>query len=238
MNSTAFRMVRGVIVIATMLAAVVAAAVVGTPRKPPLPSQLDLRAQAPDSFLVEFATTKGRFVVMAHRDWSPLGADRFYHLMNHGFYDGTVFYRVGPTASYKGGWVVQFGVTNDAAINAAWDTTGIADEPVRVGHRRGMMYFARGGPRTRSTQIALDLTSNAPLDTVSYQGVVGFPPIAEVIEGLAVLDSLNRRHGNAPMQESDSLALGRAYLDRAFPGLDRIESVTVTKAWGRDPGTQ
>ena len=33
---------------------------------------------APASFRVKFATTKGDFVVLVHRDWSPRGADRFY----------------------------------------------------------------------------------------------------------------------------------------------------------------
>ena len=199
---------------------------------PPLPSQLPLHAAGPDSFLVEFVTTKGPFVVKAHRAWSPLGADRLYHLARAGYYDGVVIYRVGPTASYKGGFVVQFGIGNDSTANRAWERAGIDDEPVRVPHGRGRIYFARGGSRTRSVELAIDLTPNSPLDTVRYQGVTGFPPVGEVVSGMAVLDSLNRQHGNAVFDHWDSVAVfGRSYLDRKFPGLDRIERAHVTMGW-------
>jgi cyclophilin family peptidyl-prolyl cis-trans isomerase len=198
----------------------------------PLPSALPLAAAGPDSFLVEFATTKGKFMVRARRAWSPLGADRLHHLARAGYYDGVVIYRVGPTASYEGGFVVQFGIGNDSTVNAAWGETGIDDEPVRAPHGRGRIYFARGGPRTRSVELALDLTANSPLDTVRYEGVIGFPPIGEVVAGMSVLDSLNRQYGNTVFEHWDSVSTrGRAYLDRAYPGLDRIDSARVVRTW-------
>ncbi|MEZ4413966.1 MAG: peptidylprolyl isomerase [Gemmatimonadales bacterium] len=199
----------------------------------PLPSQLPLTRAAPDSFLVTFETTKGSVVLKAHRDWSPLGVDRLYHLAMGHYYDGVVIYRVGPTASFQGGYVVQFGVGNSAAANQAWDSTGIPDEPVRHPNGTGTVGFARAGPDSRTVELAINLTPNTSLDTVSYEGVVGFPPIAEVVEGMPALESLNRQYGNAPLQQWDSImAAGRAYLDRAYPGLDRILSVSVTKTWG------
>ena len=36
----------------------------------------------PDSFRVAFATSRGTFVVQVNRAWAPLGADRFYALVN------------------------------------------------------------------------------------------------------------------------------------------------------------
>jgi len=195
--------------------------------RPPMPAELPTSA-APDSFHVVFETTKGTFVARAHRAWSPHAVDRLYHLVNAGFYDGTVIFRVGPTVNYKGGLVVQFGITNDGAVNAAWDTTGIPDEPVIQGHRRGRIYFARGGPNTRSTQLAIDLTANTPLDTVSSEGVVGFPAIGEVSAGIDLLGGLQRKHGNTIFEHWDSVtAQGRAFLDRKYPGLDRIERATI-----------
>jgi cyclophilin family peptidyl-prolyl cis-trans isomerase len=200
----------------------------------PLPAKLPLASAAPDSFLVIFETTKGPFTIKARRHWSPLGVDRLYHLTRSGYYDGCVIFRVGPTASYPGGMVVQFGLTNDSTVNRAWAGAGIDDEPVKVGHRRGMVMLARGGPRTRSNQLAIDLTPNTGLDTVSSNGVIGFPPIAEVVEGMEVLDRLERRHGNGPTARQDSIsAKGREYLDRAFPGLDRIVKVAVVADSGR-----
>jgi peptidyl-prolyl cis-trans isomerase A (cyclophilin A) len=66
---------------------------------------------------------------------------------------------------------------------------------------------------------------------VQYLGVTGFPVVAEVVEGLDVLAKLEGRYGNAPI-ENDSLSiLGGAYLDRVFPGLDRIRSARITRRW-------
>src|SRR5262245_51427385 len=50
------------------------------------PSPSDLAKAAPDSFDVRFETTKGPFVMRAHRDWSPLGVDRLHYLTRNGFY--------------------------------------------------------------------------------------------------------------------------------------------------------
>jgi len=103
-------------------------------------------------------------------------------------------------------------------------------------HRRGTVNFARGGPGTRTVEVAITTNAAAPLDTVNYLGVIGFPSIAEVEQGLGVLDRLNGEYGNAPI-ENDSLSiLGGEYLERVFPKLDRILGARVTKEWtGRRP---
>jgi cyclophilin family peptidyl-prolyl cis-trans isomerase len=202
----------------------------------PMPAKVPLAATGPDSFLVRFETTKGPFAVKARRAWSPHGVDRLYHLARSGFYDGAVIYRVGETKSYPGGLVVQFGLGDDSVANRAWRKTGIPDEPVRVKHRRGTVMFARDGPNTRTVELAIDLSPNSGLDTVHYQGVVGFPTLGEVVEGLPVLDRLERRWGNAPIENMDSItAGGRRYLDRKFPGLDRIRKVSVAAEWPGGP---
>jgi len=197
----------------------------------PLPADLPLAAAGPDSFTAEFRTSKGAFTMKARRAWSPLGADRLYHLVKGGYFDGLVIYRVGPTVSVKGGRVVQFGQSGDTTVAHAWDKATIADEPVVRPHRRGSVNFARGGPNTRTVEIAITTNEAAPLDTVNYLGVVGFPSVAEVERGLDVLDRLEGKYGNAPIQ-SDSLSiLGGAWLARRFPGLDRIETARVTREW-------
>lgn len=196
-----------------------------------LPDDLPLASTAPDSFLAEFATTKGSFTMKARRVWAPLGVDRLYHLVKGGYFDGLTIYRVGPTLSVKGGRVVQFGQSGDTAVARAWEKATFADEPVVRPHRRGSVNFARGGPNTRSVEVAITTNEAAPLDTVRYLGVIGFPSIAEVEQGMDVLDRLNGRYGNAPI-ENDSLSiLGGEYLDRVFPGLDRIRGARVTKEW-------
>src|SRR5687768_293300 len=51
------------------------------------PDPAALSAPAPDSFKVAVETSKGNFTIVARRDWAPRGVDRFYHLVQLGFYD-------------------------------------------------------------------------------------------------------------------------------------------------------
>lgn len=60
-----------------------------------------------EHFKVEFETTVNggdKFVVEVTRDWSPEGSDRFYDLVQDGFYNEAGFFRVVPK------FVVQFGL--------------------------------------------------------------------------------------------------------------------------------
>src|SRR5438552_2244892 len=73
-------------------------------RRSPLlqPTPEELAAVGPYSFLVDVRTSRGPFVLMAHRDWSPYGADRLYFLIANAFYDEARFFRVVK------GFVAQF----------------------------------------------------------------------------------------------------------------------------------
>ena len=46
----------------------------------------DAHCEGSRSFQVKFTTTKGDFVVEVTRAWAPIGADRFYNLVKHGFF--------------------------------------------------------------------------------------------------------------------------------------------------------
>ena len=58
--------------------------------------------EAPGAFNVTFATSKGNFRVEVRREWAPRGADRFYNLVRHGFFDSTRFYRVSARRRARG----------------------------------------------------------------------------------------------------------------------------------------
>lgn len=199
----------------------------GRPLLEPTPAAL--AARAPDSFVVAFETTAGRFDVLARRHWSPHGVDRFHYLVRHGFYDSVRFFRVVP------GFVAQFGMSGDSAVTAAWRERAIPDDSVVASNAKYTLAFARGGPATRTTQLFVNLRDNARLDTLNG---FGFPPIAEVLEGegRAVVDSLHDGYGEGPPRgrgpSQDSIRRqGNAYLEREFPELDWVRSARVVREW-------
>lgn len=185
---------------------------------------------APDSFDVRFETTKGTMDVRVRRVWSPLGVDRFHALVANRYFDDVAFHRV------LRNYVAQFGIHGDSAVNAAWRGRSIPDEPVQAPNRRGTLSYARGGPNSRSVQLYFNSVDNTPrLDTLNGYG---FPPIGEVVAGLAVLDSLNWEYSGTrggqtfPGPSQDSIVRqGNSYLRRAFPRLDYIRSARVVRRW-------
>ena len=84
-----------------------------------------LKEKAPDTFQVKFETSKGDFVMDVTRAWAPNGADRFYNLVRHHFYDNMVLFRVVPN------FVVQFGISSYPPVNAAWRGDTIVDPGCR-----------------------------------------------------------------------------------------------------------
>ncbi|MFN2565069.1 MAG: peptidylprolyl isomerase [Gemmatimonadaceae bacterium] len=196
-------------------------------RRSLIPQPGERTAAAPDSFRVAVETSRGRFDVVAHRGWAPNGVDRFYVLVRRQYYDDARFFRV------VSGFVAQFGLSGDPRVTEAWRPRSIADEPVRQSNRRGRIAFARGGPNTRTTQLFINLRDNPRLDTLNG---FGFPPIAEVVAGMEVVDSLyagygeGQPRGNGPPQDSIR-ALGNEYLRRAFPRLDFIQRARVVREW-------
>src|SRR5712692_6711746 len=84
-----------------------------------------LKAKAPDVYKVKFTTTKGDFVVQVTRAWAPLGADRFYNLIQNGFYNDAAFFRVIK------GFMVQFGISANPAVARVWHSANIKDDPVK-----------------------------------------------------------------------------------------------------------
>ena len=83
-------------------------------------------ARAPDVFRARFTTTQGDFLVEVHRDWAPNGADRFYNLVRIGFYEGTRFFRA------VDGFMVQWGISGDPAVSAAWHEMHAKDDPTHT----------------------------------------------------------------------------------------------------------
>ena len=181
---------------------------------PALLRPASLTAKAPETYEVKLTTTKGDIVVQVTRAWAPLGADRFYNLVRHGFYNNAAFFRIVP------GFVVQFGLSGDPAVNRAWKNANIKDDPVTQSNRPGTLTFATAGPNTRTTQLFINLGNNGPLDGQ------GFAPFGQVTTGMDVVQKLYSGYGERPDQGAIT-DQGKAYLDKNFPNIDRIETATV-----------
>jgi peptidyl-prolyl cis-trans isomerase A (cyclophilin A) len=186
---------------------------------PSLMNPGSLRAKAPDSYKVQFTTTKGNVVIEVHRDWAPLGADRFYNLVRNGFFNDAAFFRVVPN------FIVQFGLGPNPSVNKVWQNANFRDDPVKESNKRGTLTFATAGPNTRTTQLFINLKDNAPLDAQ------GFAPFGTVVEGMDIVDKIYPGYGERPAQDKITNE-GKAYVDKNFPQLDRITAAKVLPAEG------
>ena len=166
------------------------------------------------TFKVRFHTSKGDFVVQVHPEWAPRGADRFRALVEAGFYDSCRFFRVVPN------FMVQWGINGNPETQAVWRNRSLKDDPVRQSNTEGRITFANSGPNSRSTQVFINYKDNSFLDSQ------GFAPFGEVIDGLTVVESINSEYEEKPNQ-SLIQSQGNAYLKRAFPNLDYIESAEI-----------
>jgi len=183
----------------------------------PTPTPVPPPAAAPEektkTFKVRFNTSKGPILIEVHPDWAPIGAEQFRKLVQAKFFDGVRFFRIVPN------FVVQFGLAANPAVTKKWDVA-IKDDPVTQTNRTGALSFATMGPGTRTTQIFINLKSNAGLDTQ------GFAPFAQVIEGMEIVEHFYAGYGERPDQGAIT-AEGNAYLEKSFPDLDYIKTATI-----------
>jgi cyclophilin family peptidyl-prolyl cis-trans isomerase len=167
----------------------------------------------PDVYKVRLDTTKGPVVIEVHREWAPLGAERFHELVKDGFYTQAAFFRVVKN------YVAQFGLAANPAMTKKWDVP-IDDDPVMRTNKLGAVSFATSGPNSRTSQVFINLRSNQTLDED------GFAPFGQVIEGMEAVERIYQAYGNQPNQEI-IMKRGNAYLKENFPNLDYIRKAAI-----------
>lgn len=177
-----------------------------------------LKDQAPETYQVKFDTTRGEFTVTVIRAWSPLGADRFYNLVKHHYFENARFFRVLPN------FVVQFGLSANPTVNAAWEKATIKDDPRNQSNKRGTLVFATAGPNTRTTQLFINLKDNgSSLDSQ------GFTPFGQVDgDGMKVVEMLYDQYGeSAGMDQENITKGGEKYIATHWAKLDTIKSAIL-----------
>jgi peptidyl-prolyl cis-trans isomerase A (cyclophilin A) len=167
---------------------------------------------APATFRANFDTSKGTFVVEVTREWAPRGADRFYNLVKNGFYDDARFFRVLP------GFVAQFGMNGNPAVQKVWASQRLQDDPPnKQSNKRGYLVFATAGPNTRTTQLFINLVDNPRLDQ-------NFVPFGRVVTGMEVVDKFQSGEADQGRITDE----GNAYLTKEFK-FDYVKSATISK---------
>ena len=202
----------------------------------PLMHPETLKATAPATFQVKFTTTKGDFIVNVHRDWSPIGADRFYNLVKNRYFNDNSFFRIVPN------FIAQVGMAPDPKVGAAWEHATIKDDPPKptVHNTKGTLVFAKTQmPNSRTTQLFINLNDNTgSLDSQ------GFTPFGEITDGMDVVMSLYSGYGDGadmgghgPTQGMIT-SQGKPYLDKNFPKLDSIKTATILPSAAAAPATK
>ena len=187
--------------------------------QPSLKNPASLNEKAPATYKVKLDTSAGPIVIEVHRDWAPLGADRFYNLVKNGFYDGTRFFRVLP------GFMAQIGMNGDPAIQKAWGRANFNDDPVKQSNKRGYVTFAKtSAPNSRSAQVFINFVDNAFLDPQ------GFAPFGQIVTGMDVVDKLYTGYGRDNVPDQGRITSeGNAYLNKEYAKLDYVKTATIVK---------
>ena len=187
-------------------------------------------AIAPANFDAKFETTKGDFTITVHRDWAPHAADRFYNMIQVGYFESDI-------AIFRAidGFIFQFGIHGDPTVNSAWSNSTIPDDPSK-GKRNmpGTLSFAQAGsPNSRSVQMFCNLGINTPLDNAQPGGGSPFVPFAEIKTGESVLKKINTEYGENPRKENIQEKFkkqGNGYILDRFKNIDLIRSVTILES--------
>lgn len=173
------------------------------PALAPLPWLTDPLPEAGTPELVRFDTDAGDIVIAVYPQAAPNAAERFLHLVEIGYYDGTPVSRVVP------GFVAQFGINWREGFKQ-WKDENFDDDPSLFAFEPGTLAFAKAGPNTNSTQVFINYGNNNRLASPQYN----FSVFGQVVVGMDIVESF-RSVGDPSGGLNQSLLWdgGQAYLD-------------------------
>merc|ERR1719422_2854947 len=89
------------------------------------------------------ATTSAEVDMVVHKEWAPVGAERFLTLVKEGYYNEARLYRMVP------GFIVQWGIPKNPEDWTKWGQNKIMDDPVKTSNKSGTFSFATSGKDSR-----------------------------------------------------------------------------------------
>ena len=161
----------------------------------------------------------GAFTIEMHRDWAPIGYDRFMELVKEDFFTDQLIYRTIP------GFLVQFGVHGDPAVQGKWNGKRLQDDKaVRgLGFDKGLVSFAGNGKNSRSTHIFIaDMPNGRTLGKAAHER-----PFGKIVDNVDVLDSFHDHgYGDVTSLQSKLVRFGNSAADD-YPKLPRLTKCEV-----------
>jgi cyclophilin family peptidyl-prolyl cis-trans isomerase len=132
---------------------------------------------------VTLVTNCGSFTFRIDQAESPHAAAAFVALVQHGFFNRTIFHRIVPGFVIQGG-----GLTAD--LTPKKTRAPIKNEASNgLKNRRGSLSMARtNDPNSATSQFFVNLKDNAFLDP--GRGTAGYAVFAHVMQGLEVVDKI------------------------------------------------
>ena len=188
---------------------------------PGLANPAALNAQAPAAYKVKFDTSKGPFVVEVHRDWAPLGADRFYNLVKNGFYNDARFFRV------ISGFMVQFGINADPRLAAVWRDAAINDDPVKQEQYARNDHIRDAWPKHAHDPGLYQLRQQCAARHRRFCAVRSGRVRHERGRRACTAATARARREDQGPEQGRIQSEGNAYLNKEFPKLDYIKTATI-----------
>lgn len=175
-----------------------------------------------DKGKVRCDTTAGWFTVtLAYLPSESVGVERYLELVKNNHFDDMLLYRVIQ------GFLVQFGVAADPAVQAKFQNSRIPDEENKIPFEEGTLSFAGNGKDSRSSHLFVALKPNGVrLGKALHEATLGRLDTRGINTFIRVVDD----HKDAGYADTGSLqsalvSQGNAAAEQ-YPKLHKIKQCT------------
>lgn len=163
-------------------------------------------------------TSKGPLDITVVPEWSPLGAERFFKMVDDGYFSGVPFFRCMEK------FVCQFGPKPGGGGKSY---PAFPDDPKKPELRKfkpGYLSFAGFQPNSRAYHIFIALSDADSLGSQQWETPFGYVNEMSVVNQLYKGYGEMGPHGKGPEPAKIDAADGAQYLAKEFPLIDSFTS--------------